>query len=207
MPSVLTVLIVIMAVTLFSQPIHQQQSGTIKIKLLEDSYYNWFDNPCGVIRQLDQSVSPYIDKAAGSRTIRTFLLQLMITLNRIEYWIDNFVIKLNKAQFFLLFSNKCDFNSTFLSQQTDKKFRSLFTAVEAVDEGVHFAWLLVASTIPNKTHSMNDNYQNITVSLCTYNCNYFFYFIHPILIKVGRVDFKSARNLATIRYRLGTGDC
>ena len=71
---------VILAATVFGQPTHQHQST--------DSYYNWFNNPCGVIRLSDHS-PPIID--VEDDTISTFLLQLMVTLNRIQHWINNFV--------------------------------------------------------------------------------------------------------------------
>ena len=97
------VLMVVVAVTLFSQPIHQQQSEKpIRIPL-EDSYYNWFDNPCGIIRPSVHLIPPVITNEEDiNNTIGTFLLQLIVTLNRIEYWIDNFVIFRLKVYFFFI---------------------------------------------------------------------------------------------------------
>ena len=94
---------VIVAVTLFSRPIHQQQSETpIKIPL-EDSYYNWFDNPCGIIRLSAHLIPPVTNEEDINNTFSTFLLQLIVTLDRIEYWINDFVIF--RLKFYFLKSN------------------------------------------------------------------------------------------------------
>ena len=73
-----------------SHPVSLSAEATVHNSKTEDSYYfEWLNNPCGVTRLVSDQSYP-ID-GEEDYAISSLILQLVVTLDRLRYWIDTFV--------------------------------------------------------------------------------------------------------------------
>ena len=181
-------------------------------------------NPCGIVLFPDSLLLHQHPRHSHNYHL---LLQLKMTLRRIQRWVDDFV-----SSNFLYFSflicllQQIRIVTLFIwCKQTIKKFHMTFEQKYAEDDGKYYSWLLVSSVVPNttavflrhqnsiQTLGHTDHFKTISVRIYAYYMNWpklqspKMWLITKVLLMITGAQIPLPRiwYASKICHRMGTG--